>query len=157
MVGGHGHRPDTAPGVRVDQQGRLMPPVMPAHSMLMQMDPRRFSEASIVPPPRPPPPRINMRSQRRPAAYPVPPTMWPPQVAAQAQAQPQPPSQQPAPQQGMGGSNLVKMSHMARSTPQLDDYSDSREHSRAAVQSSRDSVVSQVRHQDIQLFIYYNE
>ncbi|XP_075906716.1 non-receptor tyrosine-protein kinase TNK1 [Nelusetta ayraudi] len=144
VVGGHGHRPHTAPGVRVDQQGRLMPPVMPAHSMLVQMDPRRFSEASIVPPPRPPPPRINMRSQRRPAAYPVPPTMWPPQVAAQAQAQPQPPSQQPATQQGMGGSNLMKMSHMARSTPQLDDYSDSREHSRAAVQSSRDSVVSQV-------------
>lgn len=144
VVGGHGPHPHTAPGVRVDQQGRLLPTVMPAHSMLTQMDPRRFSEASIVPPPRPPPPRINMRSQRRPVAYPVPPTMWPPQVAAQAQAQPQPPSQQPAPQQGMAGSNLVKMSHIARSTPQLDDHSDSREHSRAAVQSSRDSVVSQV-------------
>lgn len=156
MVGGHGPRPHIAPGVKVDQHGRLMPPAMPAHSMLAQMDPRRFSEASIIPPPRPPPPRINMRSQRRPVAYPVPPTMWPPQVAAQAQAQPQPPSQQPALQQGMGVSNLVKISHMARSTPQLDDYSDSREHSRAAVQNSRDSVVSQVRHQDIQLFIYSN-
>lgn len=128
-----------------------MPPVLGAHSVVMQNDPRRFSEASILPPPRPPPPRINNRSQRRPAAHPVPPTMWPPQVAAQAQ--PQTPSQQPAPLQVTGGSNLAKMGHMARSTPQLDDFSDSREHSRELVkthfQSSRDSVVSQVRHRDV--------
>lgn len=145
MVAGHRPHSHTTAGVRVDQQGRLMPPVMAARSVLMQ-DPRRFSEASIVPPPRPPPPRVNIRSQRRPVAYPVPPAMWPPQVAAQAQ--PQPPNQQPALLQGTGGSNLVKMSHMARSTPQLDDFSDSREHSRELVKthfaSSRDSVVSQV-------------
>lgn len=128
----------------MDQQGRLMPPVMAAHSVLMQKDPRRFSEASIVPPPRPPPPRINIRSQRRPVAHPVPPTVWPPQMAAQAH--PQPSSQQPAPQQGIGGSNLVKMSHMARSTPQLDDFNDSRELVKTHVQSNRDIVVSQVRH-----------
>lgn len=141
MVAGHGPRSHTTSGVRVDQQGRLMPQVMAAHSVLMQQDPRRFSEASIIPPPRPPPPRVNVRSQRRPVAHPVPPSMWSPQMAAQAQSQP--PSQQPGPQQGIGGSNLVKMSHMVRSTPQLDDFSGSREHSRE--KSSRDIVVSQVR------------
>lgn len=146
VVAGNGPRSQTTVAVRVDQHGRLIPPVRGANSVLMQTDPRRFSEASIVPPPRPPPPRMNVRSQRRPVAHPVPPTMWPPQVAAQAQ--PQPPGQQPALQQGLGGSNLVKMSHMARSTPQLDDGREAR----TRIQSGRDSVISQVRQGDIWAF-----
>lgn len=167
VVSGHRPRSHTVVTVRVDQQGRLVPPSMAAHSMVMQKDPRRFSEASIVPPPRPPPPnlkRLNTKSQRRPAVHPVPGMMWPPQMvlspAAQTQPQPQPPHQplyQPPhpppypPQQSMGGSNLAKMTHMARSTPQLDDYTDNRERERNRdreksphVQNTRDSLISQV-------------
>uniref|UniRef100_H3CXQ8 Tyrosine kinase, non-receptor, 1 n=1 Tax=Tetraodon nigroviridis TaxID=99883 RepID=H3CXQ8_TETNG len=86
-------------------------------------------EASIGPPPRPPPPnfkRPNMKSQRRPVVLPVPGAQWPPHVVASAAAQPQIQNQ---PQQS--ASNLVKMAQMARSTPQLDDNADSRDRDRS--------------------------
>lgn len=163
----NGQRPlaHTVGVIRVDQQGRLMPPVVAAHSMVQQ-DPRRFSEASIstIPPPRPPPPnlkRLNMKPQRRTSIHPVTGTSWPPQVVlvppAQPQLQPQPqPPPQHQPQQGIAGSNLGKMAHMARSTPQLDEYTDNRERDRERerirdreksphVQNTRDSLISQVR------------
>lgn len=161
VVSGHRPRSHTVGAVRVDQHGRLLPPIMAAHSVVMQQDPRRRSEASIVPPPRPPPPnpkRLNMKSQRRPQMYHPPPpgALWPPQAApppqppqppqpqAQVQVQPQAP-----PPQAVGGSNLAKMSHMARSTPQLDDHTDGRERSKDReksphVQNTKDMLVSQV-------------
>lgn len=157
VVSGHRPRSHTVVTVRVDQQGRLVPPAMAAHSMVMQKDPRRFSEASIVPPPRPPPPNLKQttKSQRRPTVHPVQGMLWPPQMvlspAGQTQPQPQHPHQPPhPPQQSMGGSNLAKIAHMARSTPQLDDYTDNRERNRDRekpphVQNTRDSLISQVR------------
>ncbi|XP_035530816.1 non-receptor tyrosine-protein kinase TNK1 [Morone saxatilis] len=155
VMSGHRPRANTVGMIRVDQHGRLMPPGMVAHSVVMQQDPRRFSEASIIPPPRPPLPnlkRLNMKLQRKPNIYPVPGTSWPPQVVPPPSAQPQPqPQPPPPPQQGVGGSNLAKMAHMARSTPQLDDYSDNREREpnrdrekSPHVLNTRDSVVSQV-------------
>ncbi|KAE8279086.1 Activated CDC42 kinase 1 [Larimichthys crocea] len=164
VVSGHRPRAQTVGVIRVDQQGRLMPPVLVAHSMVAKQDPRRFSEASIIPPPRPPPPnmkRLNLKSQRRPP-HPGQGTSWPsPLVMApsgQTQPQPQPQTQhqpQHQPQQAFGGSNLVKMSQMARSTPQLDDYTDVRERDRERernrdreksphVQNTRDSLIPQV-------------
>ncbi|KAM3590752.1 uncharacterized protein V6R79_016066 [Siganus canaliculatus] len=128
VVSGHRPRAHTVGVIRVDQHGRLMPPVMAANSMVMPQDPRRFSEASIAPPPRPPPPNLrllkNIKSQRRPG-IPVPGTAWPPQAGAPPAGQVQP---QPLPQQGgIGASNLTKMAQMARSTPQLDDHADDKE------------------------------
>ncbi|XP_068164876.1 non-receptor tyrosine-protein kinase TNK1 isoform X2 [Antennarius striatus] len=162
VVSGHRPRSQTVGVVRVDQHGRLMTPVMAAHSVVMQQDQRRFSEASIVPPPRPPPPnlkRLNAKSQRRPIVHPGIGTSWPPQavptVLAQIQPYPHPPPQPVhQPQSVYGGSNLAKMSHMARSTPQLDD-TDSRDRERERernrdreksphVQNTRDSLISQV-------------
>ncbi|XP_070710974.1 non-receptor tyrosine-protein kinase TNK1 [Pempheris klunzingeri] len=162
VLGGQRPRADTVGAVRVDQQGRLVPSVMVARSVVMQQDPRRFSEASIIPPPRPPPPnlkRLNMKPQRRPTVHPTAPgTPWPPQVVlsppTQTQPQPQPlPQHQPL--QGAGGSNLVKMANMARSTPQLDEQADNRERERERerirerdkspqVQNTRDSLIAQV-------------
>lgn len=160
VLSGHRPRAHTVGVVRVDQHGRLMPPIMAAHSMVMQQDPRRFSEASIIPPPRPPPPnlkRLNMRSQRRPPVNLPPGGPWPPQVTVPAPAQPQPQLQpQHPPQPGVGGSNLAKMVNLARSTPQLDDYTESRERDREKernrdreksphVHHTKDSLITQVR------------
>lgn len=153
VLSGPRPRAHTVGVVRVDQQGRLMPPVLAAHSVVMQQDPRRFSEASIVPPPRPPLPnlkRLNMKVQRRPVVQPAPGTSWPPQMVLSPPAQTQPQQQ---PQQGNGGSNLPKMAHMANSTPQLDEYTDTRERERERirerekilyVQNMRDSLTAQV-------------
>ncbi|XP_040886846.1 non-receptor tyrosine-protein kinase TNK1 [Toxotes jaculatrix] len=157
VISGHRPRAHTVGMVKVDQQGRLIAPVMAARSVVMQQDPRRFSEASIAPPPRPPLPnlkRLNIKSQRRPAINPAPVTSWPTQVVPALPAQPQPQPQH-QPQQGVGVSNLAKMSHMARSTPQLDDYADSRERDRERerirdreksphVQNTKDSLITQV-------------
>ncbi|XP_044039250.1 non-receptor tyrosine-protein kinase TNK1 isoform X2 [Siniperca chuatsi] len=151
VLNGHRSRAQSVGLVRVDQQGRLIPPVMAAHSAVLQQDPRRFSEASIVPPPRPPLPNLkhlNMKHQRRPIIQPVPGTVWPPQVVVSPPAQTQPQPQH-------GGSNLSKMAHMARSTPQLDEYTDNRERDRERerirdreksphVQNTRDSLTTQV-------------
>ncbi|XP_068444326.1 non-receptor tyrosine-protein kinase TNK1 [Clinocottus analis] len=157
VLNGQRPRAYTVGALRVDQQGRLMPPVMAAHSAVMS-DPRRFSEASIIPPPRPPPPnlkRLNMKPQRRPTIHPVPGNSWPPPpliTSPPAQTPPQP-SRYP-PHQGLGGSNLVKMAHMARSTPQLDEPTDIRERERerervrerdkAHAQNTRESLTAQI-------------
>lgn len=152
VLGGQRPRAHTVGAVRVDQHGRLLPPAMAAHSVVMQQDIRRFSEASIGPPPRPPPPnlkRLNVRPQRRPTIHPAPGTTWPGQMGPPPHAQPQP---QPPPPQATGGSNLVKMAHMARSTPQLDEP-DSREKDRERtryreksphVRNTKDSLIAQV-------------
>ncbi|XP_041634723.1 non-receptor tyrosine-protein kinase TNK1 [Cheilinus undulatus] len=154
VVRGHRPRAHTVGVVRVDHQGRLLPPVMAAHSVVMQQDPRRFSEASIIPPPRPPPPNFKhpkMKPQKRPTIHPLPGTTWPPQMVIPPPMHTQLPPPQHQPQPGMGGSNLAKMSNMARSTPQLDDYTDSRERERGRerdkspqVHNSRDSLIAQV-------------
>lgn len=165
-------RAHTVGAARVDQQGRPLPHVMAAHSVVMQQDPRRFSEASIVPPPRPPPPnlkRLNMKPTRRPTIHPVPGTSWPPQVIMSPPA-PIPPQPQPQPQphyppqQVVAGSNLAKMSQLARSTPQLDDYIDSRERVRDRdnsphhVKNTRDSLISQVQdYSFVILLLFLNE
>lgn len=154
VLGGSRPRAQTVVGVRVDHQGRPLTGVMAARSVVTQQDPRRFSEASIIPPPRPPPPnlkRLNMKSQRRAPIQQIPGSSWPPQVVLAPPMQPAPvhPPQLP-PQQVIGGSNLVKMAHMARSTPQLDE-TDNRERTRDRyreksphVQHTRDSLISQV-------------
>uniref|UniRef100_A0A672PI39 Activated CDC42 kinase 1-like n=1 Tax=Sinocyclocheilus grahami TaxID=75366 RepID=A0A672PI39_SINGR len=95
-------------------------------SNLLQ-DPRRFSDAIIVPPSRPPPPSFKcisppntsfkcvkpqkMIHDRRP----VNPAGWAPQTHSQLQFQFQ---QQ---QQCLWNSNLARMTHLAKSSPQLDD------------------------------------
>ncbi|XP_053199478.1 non-receptor tyrosine-protein kinase TNK1 [Scomber japonicus] len=164
VLSGQRSQSNTVGAVRVDQQGRLMPPGMVARSVVMQQDPRRFSEASINPPPRPPPPNLKrLKPQRKPTnclvsvpvpipvPVPVAGSSWPPQVVlSPPQFQPQPPHQPP---QGVGGSNLTKMAHVARSTPQLDDYTDSKERERIRdrereksphLQHMRGNLISQV-------------
>ncbi|XP_054457096.1 non-receptor tyrosine-protein kinase TNK1 isoform X2 [Anoplopoma fimbria] len=162
VMNGQRPRANTVGALRVDQQGRLLPPGIAARSVLMQQDPRRFSEASILPPPRPPPPNpnsFNMKPLRKPTIHPASGNPWPPQLVlspppqTQPQPQPQPqPVQRYPPQQVIGGSNLAKMAHMARSTPQLDDYTDrDRERERVRerdksphVPNTRDTLTTQV-------------
>lgn len=160
VLSGQRPRSHTVGLVRVDQQSRLIPPGMVARSVVTQQDPRRFSEASINPPPRPPPPNLKrLKPQKKPVncpvpisvPVPVPGTSWPSQVAlSPPQPQPQLPHQLP---QGIGGSNLAKMAHVARSTPQLDDCTDGRERERIRdrdreksphVQHMRGNLISQV-------------
>lgn len=160
----------TAGGVRVDPQGQLLPNEMVARSVVMQQDPRRFSEASITPPPRPPPPNLKRLKQpqmvirdRRPAVHPaVPGSSWPPQTIQVPQPQPQP-QLQPQPLQGVAVSNLAKMAHMARSTPQLDDQLDTKERERvrerekerySQVQHIRDAVITQVGQGEVFILFY---
>nr|XP_040036577.1 non-receptor tyrosine-protein kinase TNK1 isoform X2 [Gasterosteus aculeatus aculeatus] len=152
VLGAQRPRAQTVGAFRVDQQGRLLPPeLMAVRNAAMQNDPRRFSEASINPPPRPPLPnlkRLNLKPPRRPAAQPGSPwpalTSPPPQQPPQ---QPPPPSRYP-PHQGNGGSNLARMAHMARSTPQLDEHADNRERVRerekAHAQNTRESLTAQI-------------
>lgn len=148
VLGGGGPRAQNVGMVRVDQHGKLMPPAMTAQSVVTPQDPRRFSEASIIPPPRPPPPNLkHLKPQRRPTVQRLPHgTSWPPPGVLS------PPPQQPPPQPFMGGSNLTKMAHMARSTPQLDEC-DSKERERprdrdrdksSHIYSTKDSLISQV-------------
>lgn len=81
-------------------------------------DTRRFSDASdVMPPPRPPPPNIkrlkhqNMIWDRRVAGNPAPaPWFFPPHPNVQF----------PSQQQTRGVTNLTKMVHLAKSSPQLD-------------------------------------
>ncbi|KAG1955508.1 activated CDC42 kinase [Pimephales promelas] len=87
-------------------------------------DPRRFSDAVVIPPPRPPPPSIKcisppttsfktqmMFHDRRTAN----PAGLTPQTHPQTQLQFQPQ------QQCLGTNNLLRMAHLAKSSPQLDD------------------------------------
>lgn len=148
VLGGHRPRAQTVGMFRVDQHGKLLPPVMPAHSAVMQQDPRRLSEASIVPPPRPPPPNLKVlrKIQRRPTINQAQGNALPQQMVPSALIQ-----TQPQPQQVVGGSNLTKMAQLARSTPQLDEYSDSRERDRERIrerekvpQNTREGLIAQV-------------
>ncbi|XP_029944401.1 non-receptor tyrosine-protein kinase TNK1 [Salarias fasciatus] len=164
VMSGPRPRAHTFGEVRVDQHGRLLPPGMAAvaRSVAPQQDPRRFSEASIAPPPRPAPPNLkrgNVRSQRRtpqfPPPAPPPGTSWPPQMVPVAAGPPPHPHPLPPPQQAFAGSNLGRMAHMARSTPQLDEP-DTRDRERERererryreksphVHGSRDAVVAQI-------------
>uniref|UniRef100_A0A8C2F0N5 Tyrosine kinase, non-receptor, 1 n=1 Tax=Cyprinus carpio TaxID=7962 RepID=A0A8C2F0N5_CYPCA len=93
---------------------------------LMQ-DPRRFSDAVVIPPARPPPPNFKcisppntgfkcvktqmMIQDRRPVNS----AGWVPHTHSQLQFQFQPQ------QQCLGSSNLARMAHLAKSSPQLDD------------------------------------
>ncbi|XP_014844784.1 PREDICTED: non-receptor tyrosine-protein kinase TNK1 [Poecilia mexicana] len=146
VLSGRRPKPQISGPFRVDQQGRLMAPAMVAQSVMVQKDPRRLSEANLPAPPRPPPPnlaRVNPRNQRKPPAQAPAPSPWPSQmILSPPPQQTQPPAQFP-PQQG----NLVKMSQMARSTPQLDD--DQKERSRdreksSYTQNTKESLVAQV-------------
>lgn len=92
----------------------------------LMRDPRRFSDAVVIPPPRPPPPSIKcitppttsfkpqMMFHDRRAANPA---SWTPQTHPQLQTQFQFQPQQPC----LGTNNLVRMAHLAKSSPQLDD------------------------------------
>lgn len=80
-------------------------------------DPRRFSDAVVNPPPRPPPPNLKrikpliFTDRRNPLAG-----AWtPPPHHLQLQFQHQPL------QQCFGSNNLARMAHLAKSSPQLDD------------------------------------
>ncbi|KAM8897271.1 non-receptor tyrosine-protein kinase TNK1 isoform 2-T2 [Spinachia spinachia] len=148
VVGAQRPRPQAVGAFRVDQQGRLMPSeLMALRNAAMQKDPRRFSEASInPPPPRPPPPnlkRLNPKPPRRPMVQPGPGMPRPPQPILSP-----PPQSRYPPQQGGGGSNLARMAQMARSTPQLDEYTDNRERVRerdkANAQTTRESLTAQI-------------
>lgn len=154
VLGGPRPRANTVGMIRVDQQGRLMPPAMAAQSVVMQQDPRRFSEASIAPPPRPPLPnlkRLNIKAQRKPVVLPAqaPGPSWPSHVVLS------PPAQTQQPPQSFGGSNLARMANMARSTPQLDECADNRGGDRERervrdrersphIQNPRDALIAQV-------------
>ncbi|KAF3697933.1 Activated CDC42 kinase 1 [Channa argus] len=149
VLNGPRPRAETVGAFRVDQQGRLMPPVNAVHGVVMQQDPRRFSEASITPPPRPPLPnlkRLNLKGLRKPVAQPAPGPLWASQLVLS------PPAQS---QQSVGGSNLAKMAQLARSTPQLDEYTDNRDRDRerervrdrdksAYLHNTKDSLIAQV-------------
>lgn len=96
---------------RVNEQKHISP----AHVQ----DFRRFSDSSgIMPPPRPPPPNIkrirhlNMISDRRVAGNPAPASWLFPPPHLNLQFPPQ--------QQTRGVTNLTKMTHLAKSSPQLD-------------------------------------
>ncbi|KAL6118592.1 tnk1 [Pungitius sinensis] len=150
VLGAQRPRAQTFGAFRVDPQGRLMPPeLMAVRNAALLKDPRRFSEASINPPPRPPPPnlkRLNPKPPRRPPVQPA--NQWPapPLLSPPAQARYPPPQQQ----QGAGGSNLARMAQLARSTPQLDELTDGRERERlrerekAHAQNTRESLASQI-------------
>ncbi|XP_062849247.1 non-receptor tyrosine-protein kinase TNK1 [Trichomycterus rosablanca] len=97
------------------QRTNIRKPVQPPYAP----DVRRFSDASgINPPPRPPPPnfkhfqRAQMIRDRRLAGN-VAPAAWIPTPLTNIQLPPQ--------QKTMGGSNLAKMAHLAKSSPQLDN------------------------------------
>ncbi|XP_037532182.1 non-receptor tyrosine-protein kinase TNK1 [Nematolebias whitei] len=153
VLGGSRPRPQMVVGFRMDQQGRLLLPGMAAHSGLIQQDPRRFSEAGLAPPPRPPPlnvKRLNLKAQRKPLVLPTSGPTWSPQIVLSPQGQTQP-QHQFLPPQGAFGSNLVKMSQMARSTPQLDDDTKDRDRERTRerektyyAQNAKESFVAQV-------------
>ncbi|PWA28853.1 hypothetical protein CCH79_00012971 [Gambusia affinis] len=148
VLGGGRPQPQTTGPFRVDQQGRFVAPAMVTQSVMVQRDPRRLSEANLPVPPRPPLPnltRLNQRNQRKPAAQPPVPPSWASQmVLSPPSQQTQPPVQFP-PQQGMLNSNLVKMSQMARSTPQLDDGQRARDREKSLYpQNTKESLVAQV-------------
>uniref|UniRef100_A0A3P9KN01 Tyrosine kinase non receptor 1 n=1 Tax=Oryzias latipes TaxID=8090 RepID=A0A3P9KN01_ORYLA len=142
VLSGRPSRGQTPGAVRVDQHGRLLPPVMESNSMMMPRDPRRMSEASVnPPPPRPPLPNLkhlHIKAQKKPPMYPASATSWMPQFPAQKPAQTQP-------SQGAAtGSNLIKMSPMNRSTSQLNEDSRERDRTREQEKLQSQNLVTQV-------------
>ncbi|XP_008319831.1 non-receptor tyrosine-protein kinase TNK1 [Cynoglossus semilaevis] len=157
VLSGSGSEDQAIDVVRSGPGNRLVPPG--AQSMVHQ-DPRRFSEASIIAPPRPPLPNIKRfipksQSQRRPPSVAPQASNWSPHIIIS------PPQQQshlqlhPSQAQFVGVSNLVNMSPMARSSPQLDDNTDNREKNREKdrvrerdkspqVPHTKESLVSQI-------------
>ncbi|KAL2079731.1 hypothetical protein ACEWY4_025475 [Coilia grayii] len=113
-------------------------------------DPRRFSDANIIPPPRPPPPNLKLLKypfasrDRRPATQ----VLWPPPPAPAPPQQPQQLQPHPQPHHSGVSSNLARMAHMARSTPQLDEGGDrDRERVREKypqVQLDKEGLIKQV-------------
>lgn len=143
VLSGHPARGQTPGAVRVDQHGRLLPPVMESNSVMMPRDPRRMSEASVnPPPPRPPLPNLkhlHIKAQKKPPMYPASATSWMPQFPAQKPAQTQP-------SQGAAtGSNLIKMSQMNRSTSQLNEDSRERDRTREQEKLQSQNLVTQVK------------
>lgn len=160
VLSGSGSEDQAIDVVRSGPGNRLVPPG--AQSMVHQ-DPRRFSEASIIAPLRPPLPNIKRfipksQSQRRPPTVAPQASNWSPHIIIS------PPQQQshlqlhPSQAQFVGVSNLVNMSPMARSSPQLDDNTDNREKNREKdrvrerdkspqVPHTKESLVSQVSRQ----------
>ncbi|KAI7814484.1 non-receptor tyrosine-protein kinase TNK1 [Triplophysa rosa] len=89
------------------------------HRKQLSPDPRRFSDAVVNPPPRPPPPNLKrikplMNHDRR-TVNPLAGAWTPPPHHLQLQFQHQPQ------QQCFGSNNLARMAHLAKSSPQLDD------------------------------------
>lgn len=150
-MGGSRPRAQTVGAFRVDQHGRLVPPVMGSHGVMIQQDPRRFSEAGLAPPPRPPLPnikRLNIKGQRKPIVVPASGPSWPNQMILSPPAQTQPQNQF-SPPQPASGSNLMKMAQLARSSPQLDEDVRERDRERARekthyAQNTKEGIVSQV-------------
>ncbi|XDV18463.1 hypothetical protein PO909_024156 [Leuciscus waleckii] len=120
----------------------------------LMRDPRRFSDAVVIPPPRPPPPSIKcisppttifkpqmMFHDRRTAN----PAVWTPQTHPQPQTQFQFQPQQ----QCLGTNNLVRMAHLAKSSPQLDDGLESEQEGkgreRYPPQVNKEAVIAQVQ------------
>ncbi|KAL4631490.1 activated CDC42 kinase 1-like [Arapaima gigas] len=114
---------------------RVTPAVIPAQDL------RRVSDAGVTPPPRPPPPNVKgLRSML---------LLRDPKPGANRGLLLQPQQQV---QQTAGVSNLAKMSHLVRSTPQLDEYEDKekdrardRDRYQAEQTPSRAAIVSQVQ------------
>lgn len=118
---------------------------------LMQ-DPRRFSDAVVIPPARPPPPNFKCTSppntgfkcvktqvmiqDRRPVNS----AGWVPHTHSQLQFQFQPQ------QQCLGSSNLARMAHLAKSSPQLDDGPEKEEKAkeRYPPQVDKEAIIAQV-------------
>ncbi|XP_034146739.1 non-receptor tyrosine-protein kinase TNK1 isoform X2 [Esox lucius] len=131
-------------GVRPDPRRAPPPNTTVARSLATQQDPRRFSDDSVSPPPRPPLPNLKrfklpqvMIRERRPGPGPGPDLTRPPPYPQQQAAQP------------AGGSNLAKMSHMACSTPALDDCGDrerDQEKERVVREREKERYPPQVQH-----------
>lgn len=116
---------------------------------VLTQDTRRFSDASgVMPPPRPPPPNFrrtkpqNMICDRRVAGNPAP-TSWlfPPHPNLQFQPQ----------QQIRGVSNLTKMAHLAKSSPQLDSDMEKESEREREREKERDKVWERYPPQQVQV------
>ncbi|XP_067299054.1 non-receptor tyrosine-protein kinase TNK1 [Pseudorasbora parva] len=88
----------------------------------LMKDPRRFSDAVVIPPPRPPPPNIKCISPPT-TSFKTQMMIHDRRIVNSAQTHPQLQTQfQFHPQQQcFGTNNLVRMAHLAKSSPQLDD------------------------------------
>ncbi|XP_023653340.2 non-receptor tyrosine-protein kinase TNK1 isoform X1 [Paramormyrops kingsleyae] len=114
----------------------------PSKPLLQSMlDPRRFSDANITPPPRPPLPNFlrpkNQANSRKPNGSQGP----GPWLQPQPQQLPQPLQQQQPQLQPQSTSSALRMSHMCQSTSRLDESAEKREKERE--QPVRSAVMAQ--------------